>query len=144
MENSVMDFTIKYGCLNMNFEKVTAMLSKTYWSPEIRIEEIIKAAQNSALVVGVFFNTIQIGYSRVISDKTRFAYICDVIVDKDFRKNGAGQLMISSILSHSDMKDVYQWLLVTKDAQGVYAKTGFKELQNPANWMGIINTRPQR
>jgi len=34
MGNRTMDFTTKYHCQNMNFEKVAVMLSKTYWSPE--------------------------------------------------------------------------------------------------------------
>ena len=139
-----MNFTIKFDVSNMDFEKVTAMLSTTYWSPGIGIEEVKQAAKHSAVVAGVFFNDLQIGYSRVISDKTRFAYVCDVIIDEHFRKNGAGQFMINSIMMHDDLKDVYQWLLVTRDAHNVYAKSGFKELQNPDNWMAIINPRPKR
>jgi len=136
-----MEQTIKYGIENMDFKKVTEMLSKAFWSIGIGIDEVIKGADNSALVAGVFIKDIQVGYSRVISDKTRFAYICDVIVDEKYRKKGIGQNMINGILKHEDLKDVYQWLLVTKDAHGVYEKSGFQILKNPDKWMGIINNR---
>jgi len=135
---------IRYGFENMDYVKVTEMLSHAFWSPGIGIDEVKKGASNSALVLGVFYNQEQIAYSRVISDKTRFAYILDVYVDERYRKNGIGQLMINSILKHDDLKDLYQWLLITRDAHGVYAKSGFKPLSQTDKWMEIWNVRPQR
>lgn len=128
----------------MDFNKVTAMLSQAYWSKGIKISEVIKGATNSALVIGAFYNEEQIGYARAISDKTRFAYILDVYVDKIYRKNGIGQLLIKTILENEELKDVYTWLLITKDAHGVYEKTGFKPLKFPDYWMEIFNGRPNR
>jgi GNAT superfamily N-acetyltransferase len=135
---------IKFGYENMDFEKVTGMLSTAFWCQGIKIEEVKKGALNSALIMGVFYNDEQIGYARVISDKTRFAYILDVFVDENYRKKGIGQLMIDSILKNENLKDVYQWLLITKDAHGVYRKSGFKELARPERWMEIRNERPNR
>jgi GNAT superfamily N-acetyltransferase len=97
------------------------------------------------LVAGVFTpEGDQIGYARAISDKTRYAYILDVYVDENFRKQGVGQAMIKFILNHTKLKDVYQWLLITKDAHGVYSKLGFKPLENPERWMEIRNHGPKR
>lgn len=135
---------IKYGSENMDFLKVTQMLSKSFWSKDIKISEVKKGASNSALILGVFYNQKQIAYSRVISDKTRFAYILDVYVDENYRKNGIGQLMINNILQHYDLKDVYQWSLITKDTHGVYNKSGFKPTSRPNDWMEIRNERPNR
>jgi len=141
MENK---FEIKFGYKQMNFDKVTKMLSQAFWSRNIKIDEVKKGAANSALIIGVFHDNDQIGYARVISDKTRFAYILDVYVDENYRRNGIGQLMINNILFHEELKDVYQWLLITKDAHGVYKKSGFKPLNIPDNWMEIRYERPDR
>jgi GNAT superfamily N-acetyltransferase len=135
---------IKPGYDNMDFDKVTKMLATSYWTPGIKIDEVKKGAVNSALVIGVFNQDEQIGYARVISDKTRFAYILDVFVAENYRKKGIGQLMITSILKNQDLKDVYQWLLVTRDAHGVYSKSGFTPLNNPEKWMEIKKERPKR
>jgi GNAT superfamily N-acetyltransferase len=135
---------IQYGYDNMDFVKVTIMLAGSYWSKGIKIDEVKKGAANSALVIGAFHGSEQIGYARVVSDKTRFAYILDVFVDERYRRNGIGQMMVNRILTHDSLKDVYQWLLITKDAHGVYGKSGFKELGNPDYWMEIRNERPQR
>jgi GNAT superfamily N-acetyltransferase len=96
-------------------------------------------------VVGAFTtDNEQIGYARVISDKTRFAYILDVIVDEKYRKQGIGQAMVRFILAHQSLKDVYQWVLITQDAHGVYQKIGFNPLSRPADWMEIRQNRPDR
>ena len=129
----------------IDFDKVTRMLQEAFWSKDIGINEVKQGAANSALVIGTFSQEgDQIGYARAISDKTRFAYILDVYVDERFRKQGIGQGMVKFILNHPDLKDVYQWLLITRDAHGVYGKTGFKQLENPDKWMEIRNPRPER
>ena len=135
----------KDGYEQMDFEKVTKMLKDVWWSPGIKIGEILQGAKNSALLVGVFtVDNEQIGYSRVISDKTRFAYIMDVIVDDRYRKQGIGQTMIKYILNHQELRDVYQWVLLTKDAHGVYQKVGFTPISDPDKWMENRKPRPNR
>lgn len=146
MEDYIMkEIIISDGIEKMDFQKVTQMLSKSFWSPGIRIDEVKKGALNSALVVGAFDNAEnQIGYARVISDKTRFAYIMDVYVNENFRSSGVGQRIIEHILSHNELKDVYQWLLITKDAHKFYSKFDFQSITRPSDWMEIRNVRPKR
>jgi GNAT superfamily N-acetyltransferase len=144
MEHTV-DFFLKSGFDNMDFNEITGMLGKTYWSPGIQQSEIIRGAGNSALLVGAFTSdNRQIGFARVISDKTRFGYIMDVVVHESCRKQGIGQAMVNFILNNPDLKDVYQWLLITKDAHGVYQKVGFKAIERPGDWMEIRSPRPVR
>jgi ribosomal protein S18 acetylase RimI-like enzyme len=128
----------------MDFDRVTAMLAKAFWCEGIGKEEVLKGARNSALVVGVFFGNLQIGYARVISDKTRFAYLLDVIVDEEYRYNGVGQYMVRSILDHPELSDVYQWMLITKDAHELYRKMGFSEVSRPKDLMEIRHRRAER
>jgi ribosomal protein S18 acetylase RimI-like enzyme len=146
METSLdRNYKIVDGFNKMNFERVTEMLRCAWWSREISRSEVMQGAKNSALVVGAFTKDgLQIGYSRVISDKTRFAYILDVYVDERYRRKGIGQSMIRHILNHPELKDVYQWLLITQDAHGVYSKVGFKGLESPDKWMEIRKPRPER
>lgn len=49
-----MEAIIKDGIEEMDFEKITIMLSNSFWSPEIKFDEVKKGALNSALVVGAF------------------------------------------------------------------------------------------
>jgi len=133
----------KDGYEAMDFERATEMLSKAHWCLGIGIDEMRKGAENSALVVGAFNEEgRQIGYARAISDKVRFAYIADVYVDEAYRKQGIGQGMMRYILAHPSLSDVYNWLLITRDAHEVYRKVGFSVVSRPLDWMEIRKPRP--
>lgn len=139
-----MDINYKFGIASMDFERITDMLSQAYWSPGIKMDEMKKAAANSALVIGAFSeDDRQIAYGRVISDKTRFAYLTDFYVETVFRKKGICRKMVELVMSHPDLSDVYQWLLVTGDAHGLYEKCGFKVIARPLDFMEIRNPRPK-
>jgi GNAT superfamily N-acetyltransferase len=129
----------------LRMSEVQAMLSKAFWSPGITEAEIRKGIRNSALVVGAYLeDQRQVGFLRVVSDKVRFAYLMDVIVAEEFRRQGIGQKMVRFALAHPELKDVYQWLLISRDAQGVYEHCGFQKLETPDLWMSIIKPRPDR
>jgi hypothetical protein len=49
--------------------------------------------------------------------------------------------MVNYILAHQDLKAVYQWLLITKDAHEVYKKVGFKVTERANDWMEIRKPR---
>lgn len=126
-------------------DDIHAMLSKTFWSPGITKEEIASGIRNSALVVGAYASDgRQVGFCRVISDKTRFAYLLDVVVADDCRRQGIGRAMVRFAVTHPELKYVYQWLLKTSDAHGVYAKCGFAPLTDAQIWMEIVQPRPER
>ena len=136
--NDKIGYCIKSGSDVMDFVKVTDMLTTAYWCRGIQIDEVRKGALNSALVVGAFLrDDAQIGFARVISDKTRFAYVLDVIVDEAYQGMGIGQAMMKYILLHPKLKDVYQWYLKTSTAQGFYKEVGFTELSDPEKWLEI-------
>jgi ribosomal protein S18 acetylase RimI-like enzyme len=129
----------------LRLDDIHAMLLKTYWSPGITENEIAAGIKNSGLVVGAYAEKgRQVGFCRVISDKTRFAYLLDVIVAEDYRRQGIGRTMVRYAVTHPDLRHVYQWLLKTSDAHGVYGKCGFAPLDDPERWMGIMRQRPER
>jgi len=138
------EIIIKDGVEHMDFEAVANMLSRSYWVPGIKIDEVLKGAQNSALVAGAFAGGIQVGYARAISDKTRFAYISDVFVHEEYRGMGVARRMLAHMLAHPSLQDVYQWLLRTTDAHELYQKLGFEVLAQPDKIMEIRRPRPLR
>jgi ribosomal protein S18 acetylase RimI-like enzyme len=76
----------------------------------------------------------QVGYLRVISDKTRFAYLCDVWVETAHRRRGLARAMVRYAMEHPEFSTV-KWLLATLDAHAVYSTMGFSPLQEPQRWM---------
>jgi GNAT superfamily N-acetyltransferase len=128
----------------IDFDKVTALLAGAYWSPGIGRSEVVFGARHSTLVVGAYLQDELVGYLRVISDRARFAYLVDVIVDPGYRGQGIGQAMVRYALNHERLKAVYQWLLRTRDAHGVYSRFGFINIDQPDRWMVRQTERPKR
>jgi GNAT superfamily N-acetyltransferase len=134
------DYHIRDGLPAMDFGRVQALLAATYWVPGIGRDQVERAAGNSALVIGAFLaDGTQIGYARVVSDKTRFGYICDVVVDEAYRGRGIGRAMIRHALGHPEFATVTTWTLSTRDAHQVYAPLGFLPVTDPVSrpndWM---------
>ncbi len=119
----------------MDFERVHGWLASSYWTPGIDREMVEKAARNSSLVVGAFLDGEQVGFLRVISDKTSFAWVADVFVDESARGLGAAKRMMRYAQSHPEHQGFRRWVLATRDAQGLYETCGFKLIPNPQNWM---------
>jgi len=123
----------------MDFGRIHSWLKDTYWVPGISRDEVERSAKHSAMVVGVFDpGGSQIGFLRVISDKTRFAYVMDVFVDPDHRRKGLAKAMVRFAIDHPDFRTVKQWVLATRDAQDVYRPLGFKPLEHPERWLARI------
>ena len=132
------DVMLSSDRVKLDLSRIEEMLRDAFWCRGITINEISKGIRNSALVVGAYTkNNGQVGFIRVVSDKTRFAYILDVIVDARYRKHGIGQKMVRYALDHCEMRDFYQWVLNTKDAQVLYSKLGFKKHEITEFWMMI-------
>ena len=123
----------------MQFELVHSWLTATYWSPGVSHERVVRAAENSAIVVGAFLDGEQVGYLRVVSDRTSFAWICDVYVDEAHRKKGLAKAMTRFALEHPEHQGLRRWLLATRDAHDVYSECGFKPLPLPERWMALVS-----
>jgi len=139
--------TIRDGGGAMDFGRVHAWLTASYWVPGITRETVEREARNSALVIGAFAaDGLQIGYARVISDKSRIAYLADVVVEEAYRGRGVGRAMVQYALGHAELAAVRTWALATRDAHGVYAPLGFRPITDPQSmperWMVLRRPPP--
>ena len=91
---------------------------------------------------GVYDQEKQVGFARVTSDKTTFAYLADVFILEEYRGQGLSKWLIESILKHPDLQGLRRWLLVTRDAHGLYTQYGFTPLDAPENIMQIKLENP--
>ncbi|HEX7862852.1 MAG TPA: GNAT family N-acetyltransferase [Verrucomicrobiae bacterium] len=128
------DYRLSNDMCEVDWPRVHSWLASSYWTPGISLERVKRAAENSALVFSAFKNNVQVGFLRVVSDRTRFAYHCDVWIDAPHRGRGLARQMVHAALNHPDFTNC-NWLLATQDAHGVYAKLGFTPLPNPERFM---------
>ncbi|MDR5754749.1 MULTISPECIES: GNAT family N-acetyltransferase [unclassified Caballeronia] len=117
------------------FDVVHRYLSEVaYWSPGIAREKVERAARRS-LAFGLLERDVQIGYARMITDATTFAYLADVFVLPEHQGKGLGIWLMECVLAHDDLQDLRRLMLVTSDAHGLYARFGFTEPANPERIM---------
>src|SRR5579863_7969134 len=90
----------------INFDVVHAWLTASYWSPGITRQRVEQGARHSALVIGAYRDAAHVGYARVVSDTTRFAYLCDVYVDPAHRGQGLAKALVQFALNHPDLAGV--------------------------------------
>jgi N-acetylglutamate synthase-like GNAT family acetyltransferase len=111
------------------------LTNQSYWAKGRSRKTIIKAIQNS-LCFGVFTRAgEQVGFARVVSDHAVFAWIMDVFILEGYRKNGLGKLLMEEIMNHAELQGLQRWGLATRDAHGLYEKSGFRKLEKPDHMM---------
>ena len=134
-------FTISTHPARLDHDAVASMLTRAYWAKGRPRERVDRALANS-LVFGLYDGEKQIGLARVISDYAVFAYLCDVFIHEAYRAQGLGKWLMQTIHSHPDLQGLRRWTLVTRDAHTLYNQFGWKPLDNPNNWMEILNPNP--
>ena len=112
-------------------------LSKiSYWASGISQKLVEKSIQNS-MCFSLLKDEKQIGFARVITDCSTFAYLADVFIDKDHRGNGYSKKLMTFIMNHPELVGLRRWMLMTKDAHGLYEQFDFSKMKKPENAMEI-------
>jgi len=130
------NYTITTDKSKLDFSVIHTFLSTSYWAEEIPMEIVKKAVENS-LCFGVYNNDKQVGFARVISDFSTFAYLADVFIVEQERGKGLSKWLMECILKHQELQGLRNFCLLTRDAHSLYAQYGFKNIPVPKNFMTI-------
>ena len=131
------EYTISTDPDKLNADAIYDYLSQSYWAAGRPRDVVIKSLKHS-LNFGLYHDERQIGLVRVITDYATFAYLCDVYVLEAHRKQGLSKWLMRCVKEHPDLQNIRRWLLVTRDAHGLYAQFGFTPLDGSARWMAIV------
>ena len=133
----MLEVVIKTGKENMDLQMVHHFLSQeSYWAKGISYEMVDNSLSHS-YCTGAFLEGKQIGFGRLITDYTTFAWFADFCVLPEFHGKGVAKQMLSHILGQPWAKGLRRKMLATKDAHTLYQQFGFKELASPAIIMEI-------
>lgn len=122
---------------------VHAVLTESYWAKGITFALVKRSIENS-LPFGLYHSggsaakagaPEQVGFARVITDRATFAYLADVFVVEGHRGRGLATWMMEAIVAHPDLQGLRRWVLLTRDAHGLYRKFGFADLRLPDRYM---------
>ena len=99
------------------------LLKMTYWADRRSTETIEKSMRNSACFgIRSDEDGKLIGFARVVTDYATTWYLCDVIIDPDYRHAGLGKALVSHVVFRfAGLRGI----LLTRDAHGLYGQYGF-------------------
>lgn len=117
------------------------LTEEAYWTTG-RTREMTEKSIEYSLCFGVYDRDRQVGFARVVTDYTIFAYLCDVFILDDYQGQGLGKWLTETILDVLDEEGVRWTMLATRDAHELYEEYGgFQKLYLPEKWMGRVNPR---
>jgi len=115
----------------------------SYWAAGRAIEAVRKSIDNSLCFSVLTSDGRQVGFARVVTDYSTFAWLCEVFVLEQHRGRGLGKRLVEAIASHSELSTVRRMLLATRDAHELYRRyAGFSVLEHPERWMERLPTDP--
>ena len=121
----------------MDLVEIMRLLKMTYWADKRSAEQVRKSVDNSSCY-GVYLDDEKklIGFARVISDYATTYYLCDVIIDPEYRHRGLGSALVSHIETLPEFEGL-RGMLITRDAHSLYEKYGYKVLNDRAMVKGL-------
>jgi GNAT superfamily N-acetyltransferase len=122
----------------LDMDVIHGFLTDSYWSPGVP-RQIVETAVDHSVCVGAYFGGAQVGFARVVTDYATFAYVADVFVIEGHRGHGVGKQLVAALQAHPDLQGLRTWLLLTRDAQGLYEQFGFECTGDPRRVMWIRN-----
>lgn len=152
VESRRANFLISTDQALLDLEVIHGFLTNCYWAKGIRRDLVARSIEHS-LCFGIYDDTgeespippeagrsgvpRQVGFARVVTDFATVAYLGDVFVLESHRGRGLGKWLLESIMQHPALQGLRRWILLTRDAHGLYTQFGFKPLKSAERYMEL-------
>lgn len=133
------EYSISTDPARLDLAAIHAYLTRSYWSAGVTLAIVAKAVVNS-LCFGLYHRADQVGFARVITDRSSFAYLADVYVLEAHRGRGLSKWLMATVQAHDDLQGLRRFMLATRDAHGLYRQYGFEVLAEPSRIMEIFHS----
>ena len=120
----------------LDVDVIHGFLSRSYWAAGIP-REVVERSIRHSICFGAFEEGRQVGFARVISDFATIAYLGDVFVLEPYRGRGLSKWMLEYIRQHRQLQGLRRWILLTRDAHGLYSNFGFTPIKTPERYMEL-------
>jgi GNAT superfamily N-acetyltransferase len=147
-------FLISTDRARLDLDVVHGFLTSCYWAQGIPREVVSRSIEHS-LCFGVYDVggvdprlakdarheaptdgiLAQVGFARVVSDFATVAYLGDVFILESHRGRGLSKWLMECITQHPALQNLRRWILLTRDAHGLYAQFGFTPVKSPERYM---------
>ena len=117
-------FSISTDPKRLDLSVIHQYLTHSYWGTGRTIKTVEQSIFHS-FNFGLYSEDRQIGFARVITDFTIFAYLADVFILEEERGKGLGKWLLKTIMEAEIFDPNIKWTLHTKDAHRLYEQVGF-------------------
>ncbi|WP_283636725.1 GNAT family N-acetyltransferase [Aquaticitalea lipolytica] len=126
--------TISIDKEKLQIDVIHQFLTETYWAKGRTLDEVKKTIEH-CLCFGMYLDGKQIGFARLATDYTVFAYLMDVFVLPEYRGKGYSKQLMKAINEEPQLQSCKVWMLKTSDAHKLYKQFGYTELKYPEKVM---------
>jgi len=130
------EFLVSTDRRRLNLDVIYGFLTNCYWAKGISREIVARSIEHS-LCFGIYDNGSQVGFARVISDFATLAYLGDVFVLESHRGRGLSKWLMECMVYHPALQNLRRWILLTRDAHGLYSQYDFTPLKSPERYMEL-------
>lgn len=150
------EFVVSTDPARLDLDMIHHFLTNCYWAKDIPRETVARSIEHS-LCFGVYdegdersprlanaakhgareYLSPQVAFARVVSDFATFAYLGDVFVLESHRGRGLSKWMMEAIVGHPALQGLRRWILLTRDAHGLYSQFGFTSIEKPDRYMEL-------
>jgi N-acetylglutamate synthase-like GNAT family acetyltransferase len=111
-----------------------------FWASQRTLSDLETAIQHSEPVVTAWDGERLVGFARATSDRVYRAVLWDVVIHPEYRGQGLGRTLVTTLLAHPSINQVERVYLMTSSQQGFYERLGFTE--NLTTTMVLFNRQP--
>ncbi len=131
------EFLISTDRERLNLDVVHDFLTNSYWAKGIPREVVARSIEHS-LCFGIYADSgKQVGFARVVSDFATMAYLGDVFVLESHRGRGLSKWLMECVVQNPALQNLRRWILLTRDAHGLYSQFGFTPVKAPERYMEL-------
>jgi GNAT superfamily N-acetyltransferase len=153
------EFLVSTDRTRHDLDVIHGFLTNCYWAKGIPREVVGRSIQHS-LCFGVYDGSreespclakeerhgapaakqkthVQVGFARVVSDFATVAYLGDVFILESHRGRGLSKWLMECIMRHPALQHLRRWILLTRNAHGLYAQFGFTPVKSPEHYMEL-------
>jgi GNAT superfamily N-acetyltransferase len=131
-------YTLSTDPGRVDVETVHRWLSEdAYWALG-RPREVVEASIRTCDVWSVFATDgAQVAFTRAVTDRLTFAWICDVYVERAHRGRGIATWLADEAVADLRARRLDRLVLATSDAHDVYRRVGFVVPARPDKYMEL-------
>jgi GNAT superfamily N-acetyltransferase len=131
------EFLISTDQARLDLTVIHGFLTNCYWSKGIPRDVVARALGHSHCFGIYDGGGAQVGFARVVSDYATVAYLGDVFVLESHRGRGLSKWLMECVMQHPALQNLRRWILLTRDAHGLYSQFGFTPIETPERYMEL-------